>query len=153
MLRLVRAIVALVVGAVVLATGTVVLAAAVAYSAGTVTVRVHEKKPGGTNLFIPVPAALVPVGLKFIPERKLQRVSERVGPWLPAIRVLAEELARTPDATLVEVKSRREHVRVVKRGPKLIIDVESEDESIHVSFPLYLLSWVALELEPAALPS
>jgi len=34
------------------------------------------------------------------------------------------------------VDSNREHVRIHKRGTSLFIDVDSEEETVHVSFPL-----------------
>ena len=44
--------------------------------------------------------------------------------------------ARCPDGPLVEVDSNREHVRIHKQGRSLFIDVDSEEETVHVSFRL-----------------
>lgn len=133
--------------------GTVVLAGAVAFSAGAVHVRVHEKKAGGDNINLILPAAAVPLGLRLMPAEKRAEVAAQFGPWAPVIREAALELARAPDATLVEVISPREHVRIEKRGGSLILDVDSEDETVHASVPLSLIADVVTQLEPGTPPT
>jgi hypothetical protein len=55
---------------------------------------------------------------------------------LPAILAGARELERLPDFVLVEVESPRERVKVQKRGDYLVIDVDSDDETVHLSVPI-----------------
>jgi hypothetical protein len=83
-----------------------------------------------------VPAVVLPVAARLIPRDKLKNATSDIGPWLPTIKAASEELARCPDGPLVEVDSPREHVRIHKQGSSLFIDVESDGETVHVSFPL-----------------
>jgi hypothetical protein len=130
-------------------TGTLVLAGIVA-DAGFIGVRVHEKKPDGTNLRLYVPAVLVPLGVRLVPERELARGMSRAREFLPAMRIAAEELERIPDGLLVEVSSPREHVLIVKSGGSLVVDVDSDRETVHVSVPLQMVRNLARDLEARA---
>ena len=136
---------------VVVGTAALVLlgAAVVAFSAGTVRVRVLEKKPGGDNVNLLLPALVVPMGLKLMPDEARRQAAARVGPWAPALEALSKELARTPDFVLVEVKNPQEHVLIRKQGRSLLIDVDTEDETVHISFPIKLMASVASEFDVA----
>ncbi|MCL4523725.1 MAG: hypothetical protein M1453_13215 [Acidobacteria bacterium] len=131
-------------------TGTLVVAGIVA-DGGIIGVRVHEKKPDGTNLRLYVPAVLVPLGVKLAPERELERALRHAKEFLPAVRIAAEELERIPDGLLVEVRSPREYVLVEKRGGYLVVDVDNERETVHVSVPLKMVRQVARNMEARAL--
>ena len=133
----------------VLLTGTLVVAGAVV-DAGLIGVRVHEKKPDGTNLRLYVPAILVPAAVKLAPAQELDRAMHHAKEFLPALGIAADELQRIPDGPLVEVDSSREHVRIVKSGGSLVIDVDSNRETVHLSVPLKTVSKVARELEARA---
>lgn len=124
----------------------VLLTGLVAYSEGAVMVSVHEKKPEGTRLWLPVPALMVEVGMRFVPARHLRDASARIRPWLPAIRAASTELERCPDVTLVEVESRTEHVQISKRADTLLIDVEDGEDTVHISTPLEFVETVAEEI-------
>lgn len=130
-------------------TGTLVVAGIVA-DAGMIGVRVHEKKPDGTNLLLYVPAVLVPLGMKIAPERQLESAMRRAKEFLPAMRIVAEELERMPDGLLVEVLSPREHVMIVKSGGSLVVDVDNDRETVHVSVPLQMVRNLARDLEARA---
>lgn len=133
--------------------GTLALAGAVAYSAGTVSVRVQEKKTDGANIRLAVPSLVIPLGMKFVPERELEQMAADLRPWLPAIKIASRELARCADGPLVEVETPREKVRVVNRGGSLVIDVDTDRESVHVSVPLWTVTSVLRQIErhgPAA---
>jgi PHD/YefM family antitoxin component YafN of YafNO toxin-antitoxin module len=82
------------------------------------------------------PAALVPAGLHFIPDEKLLEASREMRPWIPAIKVAITELRKYQDFTLVEVDDAHDHVRITKRGGEIVIDVNSDEEVVHVSVPL-----------------
>jgi len=123
--------------------GTLLVAGAFVYDLGTVKVSVQGKKPGGENIRLVVPAAVVPLALPFVRDEEMQEAAEKVRPWLPAIEAATEELARCPDGPLVQVTSPHEKVRIVKRGESLVIDVDEADESVHVSLPFKLVSVVA----------
>jgi hypothetical protein len=117
------------------------------YSAGAVKVDVREKTPGGHHIWLAVPAIVVPIGARLAPKDKLRDALREARPWLPTIKVASEELVRCPDTSLVEVDNQQEHVRITKRGNALIIDVDSPEESVHVSLPLGVVAYTAGQLE------
>ena len=123
-----------------------VLAGAFVYNAGLARVEVIEKTPNGHHIRLYVPAVVVPIAVRLAPKEKLRRASRDLQAWLPAIKAASEELRRCPDGPLVEVDSRDEHVRIMKRGDALVIDVDSASETVHVSFPLRALAYTASEL-------
>lgn len=127
---------------------SVLAGAGVVYQYGAVTVYVEEKKPGGDRVRLWIPGVLAPVALKLVPAEEL-RLPPEARQWMPALRAAGEELARVEDFTLVEVREPGEHVTIVKRHGALIIDVESADETVHISLPLRVVVSVAQELEAA----
>jgi hypothetical protein len=112
------------------------LAGAAVISAGTVYVSVEEKGADGFSISIPLPVNLASAALSFIPEEELEDIRAEIGPWMPVVEVVLEELARCPDGTLVEVEDDRETVSIVKRGGKLVIDVDNRHDRVHVSVPI-----------------
>ncbi len=124
----------------------VALAATVARS-GIVTVQVHEAGPQGTHLFVPVPAAAVDLGLGIaalaMPADERARLQEQVAPYRPALAAIVRELERCPDATLVDVRSDSQTVRVVKRGASFVVDVDGPDGQVHVAVPARTVSKIA----------
>ncbi len=118
------------------ALGLVVVGGAFVYNEGAVRVDVREKARDGQHIYLVVPAAILPVAARLIPKNKLKDAPREIGPWLPTIKAATKELARCADGPLVEVDSNREHVKIHKRGKSLYIDVDSEEETVHVSFPL-----------------
>ena len=129
--------------------GTVMLGGAVLYSGGAVNVSVDEKRADGHHIHVLVPAMVLPLGLKFIPNRHLQKAPPELRRWLPAIEAAAEELERCPDGPFVEVDNPNEKVSIAKRGDSLEIDVDSPRETVHVSFPLKTVLSLVRELEAA----
>ena len=130
--------------------GMVVAAAALAFSAGTVHISVLEKKPDGARVNVLVPAVVVPVAVRFLPERKRQELAARLGPLLPALREASLELARSEDFTPVEARDHGGRVRIRVICGSLFIDVDSYEETVHLSFPLKLVAALAADLEPLA---
>ncbi len=126
--------------------GTLVLLGLVGYSFGAISVSVTEKQPGGHHLWVPVPALVVPVGLRFVPREDLREAAAKLRPWLPAIRAASVELEKCDDARLVEVKNHEEHVTIEKHGGYLVIDVDSEEEKVHVSVPLAIAAEAVEEI-------
>lgn len=120
---------------------------AVVYSAGAIRIQVEEKRAGGQNIRLFVPGIVVPLGMAFIPGEKLQDVAEDAREALPILKAASEELARCPDGVLVEVRERDEHVLIQKLGGALVIDVDSDDEKVHVSVPLHLVLSAVNRLE------
>jgi len=126
-----------------LATGAVV------YQFGAVEVTVEEKTPEGDRVRLWVPGVLAPVAMQLIPDAELRRLPPEARRFLPAVRAAAEELRRVPDFVLVEVEDGNERVRIEKRHGALVIDVVSDEETVHVSVPLRVVTSVARRLESA----
>ena len=146
-----RIVVALTVACAMVLLGTGVALAAAVASTGVVTVDVREEGPSGTRLLVPVPALLLDLGLGVadlaVPREELARIRAEVRPYAPGIHDLARELERCPDATLVEVTSERESVRVTKRDATFVVDVDSPDGQVRVVLPARTLTRVARFLE------
>jgi hypothetical protein len=116
--------------------GTALVAGAALSSEGFIHVRVHEKQPGGDNVFVIVPAAIVPIAAHFIPRQNLAEASENIRPYLPIIDAAIPALEDCPDGVFVEVTDNDEHVLVSKRGGSIVVDVNDRDEVVYVSVPL-----------------
>lgn len=127
--------------------GTGVALAATVAASGIVTVRVQESGPDGVRLFVPVPAAALDLGLGVatlaIPAGELAGLRAEAAPYHEALGALARGLEDCPDATLVEVVTDRESVRVTKRGGTLVIDVDADDGRVRVALPARTLTKVA----------
>ncbi len=111
------------------------------YDAGAVRVSVREKQPGGDSIRILAPAAIVPVAMALVPDRVLvKEMPPEARAAIPALKIAVEELGNLPDCTLVEVHGPGEDVSIALRDGALVIDVDSDDEEVHVQIP-----WSALE--------
>lgn len=145
--RAARVLTALGVAFAMLFVGTGVALAATVATSGVVTVRIQETGPDGVRLFIPVPAAALDLGLGVvtlaIPTVELARLRAEAAPYQPALAAAARGLEECPDATLVEVLTDRESVRVTKRGGTLVIDVDADDGRVRVALPARSLTKVA----------
>jgi hypothetical protein len=115
---------------------TAVVGAAALSSEGFIDVRVHEKQPDGHNITVIVPAALVPVVLKFVPKHDLSDSTQDLREYLPVIDAAIPALEKCPDGVFVEVVDPNEHVMVAKSRGAIVIDVNDENETVHVSVPL-----------------
>ena len=129
--------------------GGVFMVGAAVYDAGAVRVSVDENKLNGTHVHLIVPAAVVPVGLNFVPDRHFRDAAKELQPWMPAIKVAADELERCSDVTLVEVDDARDHVRITKQGHALVIDVNTPRETVHVSVPFNTVRAALHKIEAA----
>jgi len=115
---------------------TTLVGTAAVCSEGFIHVTVHEKQPGGDNITLIVPAAVVPVALHFVSRQHLADASENLWQYLPAIDAAVPVLEECPDGVLVEVVDPGEHVLITKSGSSVIIDVNDPGETVHVSVPL-----------------
>ena len=145
--RLARVLTALAVAVAVTFMGTGVALAATVMSTGVMTVSVQEQGPHGHRIFVPVPALALDLGLGLaalaMPAGELERMREEARPFAPALAQIARELERCPDATLVEVVTDRESIRVTKRGGGFVIDMDAEDGKVRVALPARSLTRVA----------
>lgn len=116
--------------------GTVVVAGAALSSEGFIQVKVQEKHANGTHINLIVPAAAVPLALHFAPRERLADASGDVKRYLPIIDAAIPALVECPDGVLVEVVDQDSHVLITKSGGSLVIDVNDNDDNVHVSVPL-----------------
>jgi hypothetical protein len=124
-------------GMLTVAAAGLVLAAGLVYDAGAMRISVREKRPGGDSFRIVAPAAIVPVVMAFVPDRILkQEMPPEARAVLPALKIAVEELRNLPDGPLVEVHGPGEDVSIVLRDGMLAIDVDSDDEEVHLQIPL-----------------
>jgi hypothetical protein len=133
--------------------GTLVLAGGYAFHEGVMRISVDEHRAEGHHIHFYVPAALVPLAVHFVPQRQFTHAAPELGPWLPAIRKLTRELRKLPPADLVEVRNADEHVQIRVRDGKLLIDVDTRDETVHVACPLATIEDIAQQIaakQPAA---
>jgi hypothetical protein len=141
-------IAAVAIGMIVLSSG-LLLAASVVRS-GVVTVKVHEPGPNGSRFYVPVPAFLVHAGISLLPaviEKDIwEEVRTDLGEWGPVAAEVLRAVEDAPDAVLVEVEDAREHVRIVKDGRTLEIEVRGHDGTFEISVPASLLGRIAREI-------
>ena len=127
--------------------GTGFIVAGTVATSGLVTVSIHEKGPDGIDLFIPVPAGLVEVGLSLAPvvlsvldnhhvDHELDRFRDELDLLLPVVVEMLKVLETMPDATLVEVEGHDEYVRVSKERGSIRVLVEQVDTRISISVPV-----------------
>ncbi len=132
--------------------GTAVAGMGILFSEGTVVVNVTERQPESHHVYVIAPAMLVPVAVHFAPKDQLAHASKQMRPYLSAIRAAIGQLRECDDLTLVEVKEPGNHVLIKKGGGSLIVDVDDEGETVHISTPLRAIS-SAIEEIAAVTPS
>jgi hypothetical protein len=113
--------------------GTALAGVGLICSEGMIEVNVVEKQPEAHHVYVLAPAMLVPIGMHFVPSRKLGRAATEIQPWMPTIRAALEQLRAGDDITLVDVREPGQHVLVTKDGGSVVVDVADKDETVHVS--------------------
>jgi len=124
--------------------------AGVLCSEGVVHVKVIEKEPQGVHINLVAPALLAPIAMHLAPRRELAQAAGRIEPYVPVIRAALEGLRETDDVTLVEVKEPGDRVKISKLGVSIIVDVDDEGETVHVSAPIRAISSTVEQLAAAA---
>jgi hypothetical protein len=130
--------------------GTAVAGVGLLCSEGMIQVNVIEKRPQGHHIHVMAPALLLPIGMHFAPKENIAEASAEIQPWLPTIRAALAQLRECDDFAFVEVKEPGQQVRVAKSGGSLVVDVNSEEKSVHVSAPIRAMSSAVEELAAAA---
>jgi hypothetical protein len=109
---------------------------------GTISVSVRQNDPDGTNLWIPLPAFLVDLGLMvapaLLPPEALEQARAQVKPVLPALLTIADELEEMPSGVVIEVWDHGEHMLVTKTWRSFEIEVINADENVRISVPARL---------------
>jgi hypothetical protein len=131
--------------------GTTLIAGALVMHEGVISVNVREKRPDGNHVRFFVPATVVGVGMALAPKEKIERATRHARKYLPIARIGAEELAKCPDFVLVEVHDRDEHVRIQKLGRRILVDVDSPREEVHVAVSLRTIISALRDLEATGL--
>jgi len=129
--------------------GTLVAAAALISSEGYVSVRVHEKAENGTHLTLYVPVVAVDAGMHFVPKEHFREAAEQVRPWLPTIHAAIDAMKSEPDTTFVEVIEPGQHVKVATHNGSIVVDVDDENDTVHVSAPLRAIDGAVDEIAAA----
>jgi hypothetical protein len=128
------------VGATLLIAGTVAVG-------GLVTVKVQEDRADGTNVYIPVPAALLDLGLMLVPDKEIARVQadlrKDLGDWGPAFAASLQAFEDCPDGLLLEAQDGAETVRIEKRGRSFLIHVNDGASDVRISVPARFLGRMA----------
>lgn len=127
--------------------GATLLVAGSLVAHGMVTVKVIEAKPGGTSVYVPVPAGLLYLGIDLLPlldrDGELARARQEMGDWAPVAAAALESFEDCPDAVLVDVREHGDTVRIVKEGRSIKIEVHDQDGDVHISLPAHLFTRVA----------
>ena len=117
-------------------TGTMLAGVGALCSQGMIEVNVVERQPEVHHVYVIAPAMLVPIATHFIPRRDLGDASQQLRPYMPTIRAALDQLQETEDFVLVDVKDHEQHVKVQKLDGSLVIDVQDENDTVHVSTPV-----------------
>jgi hypothetical protein len=129
--------------------GVIVVGAGVLCSEGLVHVKVIEKRPQGLHVNVIAPAMLAPIAVHFTPQRYLAQAAWQIQPYMPTIRAALEGLRDSEDVVLVEVKEPGQHVQVSKSHGSIVVDVDDDGETVHVSTPIRAVSSTVEQLAAA----
>ncbi|HXN21847.1 MAG TPA: hypothetical protein VOA41_03780 [Candidatus Dormibacteraeota bacterium] len=127
--------------------GTACAAGVYAFHDGVMSVTVDENRVGGQHVHLMIPAAMIPVAARFVPDRHLRHAAENAAPLLPALTVASKELGRLADAELVRIDQANQHVRLATEGGYLVVDVREPGKNVHVRCPLTVVHQLAGELQ------
>ncbi len=123
--------------------GSILLAAAAGLGTATVlmdwvVVDVQTPEPEAIHIMAPLPLVLADIAVAFIPDEVKQDmvVPQEVRAQRKAVMAALSSLIDAPDGALVEVTTPDETVSIVKKGRKLIVDVDADDAEVHCAIPL-----------------
>lgn len=122
--------------------------AAIAVSvAGQGMIEIEVREEGGADIKFAVPASFVLVALPFLPSEAFEELPAEAVRKMGVLRAIGDDLADTPDFTVVEAESARERVLVRKAGRRLVVEVRDGGDFVHVSVPLAVVDKVAKRIE------
>jgi len=130
--------------------GTALAGAGIICSEGMISVNVETRQPEKHHVFVVAPAMLVPIAMHFVPKDLLGEQAREIQPWMPTIRVALDALSESDDITFVEVRELGQDVRVAKSGGSIVVDVNDNEETVHVSTPIRPISSAIEELAAAS---
>jgi hypothetical protein len=129
--------------------GTALAGAGIVCSERMISVNVETRQPEKHHVFVVAPAMLVPIAMHFVPKDRLGEQAREIQPWMPTIRASLDALSDSDDLTFVEVKEPGQNVRVAKNGGSIVVDVNDDNETVHVSAPIRAMSSGIEELAAA----
>lgn len=132
--------------------GTALVTGAALSSEGFIHVKVDEREPDGHHINLIVPAAMVPVTLKFVPRQHLADAAQNLRANMAIIDAAFPALEQCPDGVFVEITEPGEHIFVAKSGGSIVIDANDADDTVHVSVPLRAAESAIHEIAAANLP-
>jgi len=130
--------------------GTALAGVGIICSEGMISVNVETRQPEKHHVYVIAPAMLVPIGMHFVPKEHLADSAREIQPWMPTIRAAMDALGESEDITFVEVKEPGQNVRVAKSGGSIVVDVDDNDETVHVSTPIRAMASAMEELAAAS---
>jgi len=130
--------------------GSALAGAGIICSEGVISVNVRTRQPEKHHVFVVAPAMLVPIAMHFVPKVRLAEPAREIQPWMPTIRASLDALNESDDITFVEVKEPGQKVRVTKSGGSIVVDVDDENETVHVSTPIRAMESAIEELAAAS---
>jgi hypothetical protein len=130
--------------------GTALAGVGIICSEGMISVNVETRQPEKHHVYVIAPAMLVPIGMRFVPKEHLADSAREIQPWMPTIRAAMDALGESEDITFVEVKEPGQNVRVAKSGGSIVVDVDDNDETVHVSTPIRAMASAMEELAAAS---
>ena len=104
----------------------------IVHATGLVIVDVRQGGPEGKRLIVPVPLALASAVFLFADPDLARLQCPQFAAHRDAALRLARELQFVPDARLVEVEEREQHITVDKSGDMFEVDVRDGDNEVLV---------------------
>jgi len=142
-----RLALAILLGLSVLVFGTAGAAAYAWHRSGHLRLAMHESGPGGTDVDVSLPGALVNAAIALCPLSAVRELDEHAQTLLPVLREVADRLVAMPDAVLVDVRDEDATVRIEKRGDELVIRVVSAEERVEIYVPIESVRRLARKLD------
>jgi hypothetical protein len=111
-------------------------------------IAVVQVRTPDVRIWIPVPVALGHLAghLLDMPLR-MEKDFQEVWQHREAAAEILRQLPGLPDADLVQVDSGKEHVRILKRGDVLLVQVDSPTEKVNIRLPIQTAERLAEVLE------
>jgi hypothetical protein len=118
------------------------------YATGLIVVDVKDKVHNH-RVLVPVPMLLVHTAVSLVPDHLMKQADVQKEVDMKWVHAAAEALADCPDATFVDVRTKRESVTVAKKGGNLTLNVDTRDEQVYMRFPIRGMERVVAQLAAA----
>lgn len=111
---------------------------------GSIELQVYEKHDGGCHVGMTIPAGIVPIACRLVPNVVIDDVrldlDDEARQALRIAEVVADELRGVPDGVFVDVIDGTDIVTIEKVDGNLKIFVDTPDETVRLSVPLGTVS-------------